>query len=59
MSPVVAWLATENCPATGKVFFVQGGTVKLMTGWTMGDGIERDERWTVTELDSKLTPLVS
>jgi len=59
VSPVVAWLATENCPATGKVFFVQGGTVKLMTGWTMGDGIERDERWTVTELDSKLTPLVS
>jgi NAD(P)-dependent dehydrogenase (short-subunit alcohol dehydrogenase family) len=59
VSPLVAWLATENCPATGKVFFVQGGTVRLMTGWTMGDGIERDERWTVAELDAKLAPLVS
>ena len=59
VSPLVAWLATENCPATGKVFFVQGGTVKLMTGWTMGDGIERDERWTVAELDAKLAPFVS
>jgi NAD(P)-dependent dehydrogenase (short-subunit alcohol dehydrogenase family) len=59
VSPLVAWLATESCPATGKVFFVQGGTVKLMTGWTLGDGIERDERWTVAELDAKLGPLVS
>jgi NAD(P)-dependent dehydrogenase (short-subunit alcohol dehydrogenase family) len=59
VSPVVAWLATENCPATGKVFFVQGGTVKFMTGWTIGDGIEREERWTVPELDAKLTPLLS
>jgi hypothetical protein len=33
--------------------------VRLMTGWTMGDGIERDERWTVAELDAKLAPLVS
>ncbi|HSS09010.1 MAG TPA: SDR family oxidoreductase, partial [Acidimicrobiales bacterium] len=27
ISPLVAWLATESCPATGKVFYVQGGTV--------------------------------
>jgi NAD(P)-dependent dehydrogenase (short-subunit alcohol dehydrogenase family) len=59
VSPLVAWLATEGCPAAGKVFFVQGGTVKLMTGWTLGDGIERDERWTVAELDAELSPLVS
>jgi NAD(P)-dependent dehydrogenase (short-subunit alcohol dehydrogenase family) len=58
VSPLVAWLATETCPANGKMFFVQGGTVKLMTGWTMGDGVERNDRWTLAELDKELRPLV-
>ncbi len=59
ISPLVAYLATEQCPATGKVFFVQGGTVKLMQGWTMGDGVEKNDRWTVAELESELKNLVS
>jgi NAD(P)-dependent dehydrogenase (short-subunit alcohol dehydrogenase family) len=58
VSPVVAWLATESCPATGKMFFVQGGTVKLMTGWTMAEGVEREDRWTVADLDRELRELV-
>jgi NAD(P)-dependent dehydrogenase (short-subunit alcohol dehydrogenase family) len=59
VSPLVAYLATEDCPATGKIFFVQGGTVKLMQGWTMGEGVERNDRWTVAELQSALKSLVS
>jgi NAD(P)-dependent dehydrogenase (short-subunit alcohol dehydrogenase family) len=59
VSPVVAWLATENCPANGKMFFVQGGTVRLMTGWTMADKVEHDDRWTIAELDEELAKLVS
>ena len=59
VSPLVAWLATENCPANGKMFFVQGGTIKIMTGWTMGEGIEHDDRWTVAELEQKMDGLVS
>jgi NAD(P)-dependent dehydrogenase (short-subunit alcohol dehydrogenase family) len=59
ISPLVAWLATEDCPATGKVFYVQGGDVRLMTGWTMGDGVERNDRWTVAELDKELSKLVT
>src|SRR5881628_3400225 len=27
ISPLVAYLSTENCPATGKMFYVQGGSV--------------------------------
>src|ERR1700694_3693026 len=46
VSPLVAYLATEDCPATGKMFFVQGGSVKIMQGWSMGEGVEKDERWT-------------
>ena len=59
VSPLVAWLATEDCPATGRVFWVQGGSVNLMTGWTIGEGVDRDDRWTVAELDDKLRPVVS
>jgi NAD(P)-dependent dehydrogenase (short-subunit alcohol dehydrogenase family) len=58
VSPLVAWLATETCPANGKVFFVQGGTIRLMTGWTMAEGVERNDRWTVAELDRELRALV-
>ncbi|HVM08018.1 MAG TPA: SDR family oxidoreductase [Acidimicrobiales bacterium] len=59
ISPLVAYLATENCPANGKVFFVQGGTVKLFQGWTMTDGVEKNDRWTVAELEAEMKKLVS
>ena len=59
ISPLVAYLSTESCPATGKVFFVQGGTIKLFQGWTMTDGIEKNDRWTVAELETEMKKLVS
>jgi NAD(P)-dependent dehydrogenase (short-subunit alcohol dehydrogenase family) len=59
VSPLVAYLATEGCEAQGKVFFVQGGTVKLFQGWTMTEGIEKNDRWTVTELETEMKKLVS
>jgi NAD(P)-dependent dehydrogenase (short-subunit alcohol dehydrogenase family) len=59
ISPLVAWLATEGCPATGRVFFVQGGTVRLMTGWTMGDGVEHNDRLTIDQIEKEIGPLVT
>lgn len=58
VSPLVAWLATADCPATGKVFFVQGGTVRLMTPWAIADGVDAPSRWTVAQLDDELRKLV-
>jgi NAD(P)-dependent dehydrogenase (short-subunit alcohol dehydrogenase family) len=58
VSPLVGWLASEDCPANGRIFYVQGGAVKLMTGWAMAEGVERDDRWTIDELDKQLRPLV-
>ncbi len=58
VSPLVAWLATEGCPATGKVFFAQGGSVRLMNTWTMGDGMDRPHRLTLQDLDDELGQLV-
>ncbi len=59
ISPLVAYLSTENCEAQGKVFFVQGGTVKLFQGWTMTEGIEKNDRWTVADLESEMKKLVN
>jgi NAD(P)-dependent dehydrogenase (short-subunit alcohol dehydrogenase family) len=58
VSPVVAYLATEDCPVSGKVFFVQGGRVVMFKPWTMGDEIDRDGRWSVAELEVEMKRLV-
>jgi NAD(P)-dependent dehydrogenase (short-subunit alcohol dehydrogenase family) len=54
ISPLVAYLATENCPSSGKVFFVQGGKVRLFQPWTMTESVDKDGRWTVAELQAEM-----
>ncbi len=54
VSPLAAYLATERCPATGQVFFVQGGTVRAFQGWTMTGSLERSSRWTVADLEAEM-----
>ena len=54
VSPVVAYLATEGCPFTGVTLYVQGGTVRLMDPWHIGDGLDRDSRWSIAELGTEL-----
>ncbi len=58
VSPLVAYLATEACPVTGKVFFVQGGQVRLFQPWTMTETIEKHDRWTVAELAAEMPRLL-
>jgi NAD(P)-dependent dehydrogenase (short-subunit alcohol dehydrogenase family) len=58
VSPVVAYLASEQCEFNGEMFFVQGGVVKRVRGWEMSDRIERAERWTVDDLADALQPMV-
>ncbi len=58
ISPLVAYLATEGCPASGKVFFVQGGKVRLFQPWTMTDSVDKDGRWTVAELQAEMHRLI-
>jgi NAD(P)-dependent dehydrogenase (short-subunit alcohol dehydrogenase family) len=50
VSPLVAYLATESCPLTGKVYFIQGGRVRLFQPWTMTEGLEGTGRWTIEDL---------
>jgi NAD(P)-dependent dehydrogenase (short-subunit alcohol dehydrogenase family) len=50
VSPFVAYLATEDCPIEGKVFYVAGGEVALFEPFTLVDRIRKEGRWTLDEL---------
>lgn len=51
VAPLVAYLATdEAAEITGQVFYVYGGTVHLMQGWTYDTTVQKSARWTVEEL---------
>ena len=58
ISPLVAALSTAPCTITGKVFFVQGGQVRLFQPWTMTEGLDKHGRWDVAELADQLPSLV-
>ena len=57
IAPLVAYLATEGCPATGKVYFILGGQIRLFQPWTLTDTLEKDDRWTVAELQAEMHKL--
>jgi NAD(P)-dependent dehydrogenase (short-subunit alcohol dehydrogenase family) len=57
ISPLVATLAMEDCTATGQVFFIQGGTVRKFQNWTMTETLEKNDRWSVSELAQELPKL--
>jgi NAD(P)-dependent dehydrogenase (short-subunit alcohol dehydrogenase family) len=56
-SPLVAYLAAEACPVTGRVFFVHGGRVQALEPWDFGESVERPGRWTVDELEDEMPRL--
>ena len=58
VSPLVAYLATEDCPFSGQAFFVQGGTVRLFKPYTMEETIQKEGRWDVDELAKEMKSLV-
>jgi NAD(P)-dependent dehydrogenase (short-subunit alcohol dehydrogenase family) len=55
ISPFVAYLATEDCPVNGRVFFVMGNEVFLFQPFVIVDSISRGEDgfWTVEELQQQ------
>jgi NAD(P)-dependent dehydrogenase (short-subunit alcohol dehydrogenase family) len=54
ISPLVAYLATEKCPLTGKVFAVQGGAISELAGWHDVKVIETEEAWTIDDIAARL-----
>jgi NAD(P)-dependent dehydrogenase (short-subunit alcohol dehydrogenase family) len=51
VSPLVAYLASAGCTATGDVFAVSGGRVERLVGWSSGERLlDLDRRPTVAEV---------
>ena len=55
-SPLVAYLATADCPVKGRVFFVNGGDIYPMQPWTFLGPLSKPSRWTIDELREQLPP---
>ena len=55
VSPFVAYLGTSDCPITGRIFFVMGGSVQLFEPWSIIDRIDtaQGQRWAVADLKTK------
>ncbi|MGH3968349.1 MAG: SDR family oxidoreductase [Mycobacterium sp.] len=54
IAPLVAYLATEKCPITGKVYAVQGGAISRLGGWHDVETIETDGPWLIDDIAARL-----
>ena len=54
ISPLAAYLATEKCPISGKVYAVQGGAISAMRGWHDTETIETDGPWLIDDIAARL-----
>jgi NAD(P)-dependent dehydrogenase (short-subunit alcohol dehydrogenase family) len=57
VAPVAAYLATAEATETGRVYFIQGGTVRLFEGWHMTATIDQPGQWTVDGLRAAMPTL--
>ncbi|MEV6321488.1 SDR family oxidoreductase [Nocardia sp. NPDC051787] len=54
IAPLVAYLASESCPITGKVFAVQGGAISELAGWHDVKTIETEGPWLIDDIAARL-----
>jgi NAD(P)-dependent dehydrogenase (short-subunit alcohol dehydrogenase family) len=59
VSPMVAYLATADCPFTGETFVVFGGMVQRVQTWLLAETIEQSDRWTIEGLAARAGELES
>jgi NAD(P)-dependent dehydrogenase (short-subunit alcohol dehydrogenase family) len=54
ISPLVAYLASEKCKATGQVYAVQGGAISALQGWHDTETIETYGMWQIDDIAERL-----
>lgn len=57
VSPLIGYLSIATCPFNGQVFSVHGSTVIRYHGWSLGEEIHSDHRWSIPELARALETL--
>ena len=54
VSPLVAWLAEADCPATSQVFHLIGNRIRSFSFASVVHDLESEGRWTLEDLDREL-----
>ncbi len=57
-SPVVAWLASEDCDITGRVLEIEGGQICVEEGWRHGPRRDIGRRWDAEEVGAAVRDLI-
>ncbi|WP_186818658.1 SDR family NAD(P)-dependent oxidoreductase [Nocardia ninae] len=58
VAPLVAYLVSEDCPLTGQVLSVRGGSIQVNHGWSRGAQVNKEgQLWTVPELAETLAAM--
>jgi NAD(P)-dependent dehydrogenase (short-subunit alcohol dehydrogenase family) len=56
VSPLVVWLATPDCPATGQVFHLGGDRLLISSMPPLLQELRKGRRWTLEDFDADLKP---
>ena len=60
ISPLVVWLgSTVSAGVTGRMFELQGGTIRVMNGWQPGPDATLDRRWQPAEIGDVVATLIA
>jgi NAD(P)-dependent dehydrogenase (short-subunit alcohol dehydrogenase family) len=57
-SPIVAWLASEDCDVSGRVLEIEGGQICVEEGWRHGPKRDLGRRWEVDEVGAAVRELI-
>lgn len=55
IAPVVAYLASDECPFTGRVFAVQGGAISNMARWQISETTETEGPWEIDDIHKRMS----
>jgi NAD(P)-dependent dehydrogenase (short-subunit alcohol dehydrogenase family) len=58
-SPIVAWLASEDCDITGRVLEIEGGRICVEEGWRHGPRQDIGRRWEAAEVGVSVRELIA
>lgn len=59
VAPLVAYLAKSECPVSGTVLRVYGGSVIRFDGWRRGPELKTAKPWTVEDLEQRLDQILA
>jgi NAD(P)-dependent dehydrogenase (short-subunit alcohol dehydrogenase family) len=54
VAPLVVWLVSRDCPATGQVLYARGDELRRMAGWSYARTVTTDGQWNPADIGAAL-----